>query len=52
MPFYTTKAKGMGLGLAIGRSIAEGHGGSLTLRSVPGQGSTFHFALPQAEPGP
>ncbi len=52
VPFYTTKAKGMGLGLAIGRSIAEGHGGSLTLRSVPGQGSTFHFALPQAEPGP
>lgn len=49
VPFYTTKAKGMGLGLAISRSIAEGHGGTLTLRSTAGEGSSFRFVLPAAE---
>jgi len=47
-PFYTTKPKGMGLGLSISRSIAEAHGGSLTLRSTVGEGTTFRFALPVA----
>ncbi|MCC7061056.1 MAG: hypothetical protein IT508_12570, partial [Burkholderiaceae bacterium] len=46
LPFYTTKAKGMGLGLVISRSIAEEHGGSLTLRSTPGVGTVFRLLLP------
>lgn len=45
-PFYTTKPKGMGLGLAISRSIAESHGGTLTVRSQPRAGSVFRLELP------
>jgi signal transduction histidine kinase len=37
---------GVGLGLALARAIAEGHGGSLTVRSAPGEGTTFTLALP------
>jgi signal transduction histidine kinase len=37
---------GSGLGLFIARSIAEAHGGSLKVRSAPGQGSTFTLELP------
>jgi C4-dicarboxylate-specific signal transduction histidine kinase len=43
--FYTTKPDGMGLGLAISRSVAEGHGGRLTARAVEG-GAEFTLALP------
>jgi signal transduction histidine kinase len=45
-PLFTTKARGIGLGLAMARAIAEKHGGSLTAQSVPGQGSTFTLLLP------
>jgi C4-dicarboxylate-specific signal transduction histidine kinase len=47
-PFITTKAKGMGLGLAVSRSIIEAHGGRLWVVSTPGQGATFGFDLPVA----
>jgi signal transduction histidine kinase len=39
-------SEGAGLGLALGRAIAEGHGGSLTVTSAPGAGATFTLSLP------
>jgi len=41
-----TGGRGSGLGLAVARAIAEAHGGTLTVESVPGQGATFTIALP------
>ena len=46
-PFFTTKAKGMGLGLPIARSIIEAHGGTLSGRATSKDaGSIFEFTLP------
>lgn len=45
-PFYTTKKTGMGMGLAICRSLIEAHNGTLRFTSKPGKGSTFYFTLP------
>ena len=45
-PLFTTKAKGMGFGLAISRRVVEAHGGSINVESRPGEGSTFTVILP------
>jgi signal transduction histidine kinase len=44
--FYTTKAKGTGLGLTVARDIALAHGGDLTMESRNGSGATFVLSLP------
>ncbi len=44
-PFYTTKDRGVGLGLAICQKIIKEHGGSIRARSKPGRGSVFYIRL-------
>lgn len=47
-PFYSTKPKGIGLGLAISRALIEAHGGQLWADIEHGPGATFHFTVPFA----
>ena len=50
-PFFTTRAGGTGLGVALARSVIALHGGSVRYESAPGKGTTVRATLPGAGPG-
>ena len=50
--FFTTKERGLGLGLSIARSLVEAHGGRIWAEDHGGRGATFHVALPVTAGGP
>ncbi|HEY4212549.1 MAG TPA: ATP-binding protein [Steroidobacteraceae bacterium] len=45
-PFFTTKREGLGVGLAISRTIIAAHAGRMWATSIPDRGAAFHFTLP------
>jgi len=49
-PFFTSKPRGLGMGLAICRSIIEAHGGKIWPENNPAGGTTLHFSLPLMSP--
>ncbi len=46
-PYYTSKQHGIGLGLAIVQSVVSDHGGTISVKSEPGRGTTFVIELAQ-----
>ena len=44
-PFFTTKERGVGLGLAVCERIIRSHGGRIRVKSIPGKGTIFHIRL-------
>ena len=49
-PEYTTKEKGLGLGLPLAHEIIRGHGGEIRVLSHKGEGTTFEILLPAERP--
>ncbi len=50
-PFYTTKQQGLGLGMPYAKKIIEQHGGTISVASQPGEGTTISVALPAEAEG-
>lgn len=50
-PLFTTKARGIGLGLAVSRALAQSNGGDMRVESEPGRGARFTVILPAAAEG-
>lgn len=50
-PFFTTKSSGMGLGLAVCRTIVQTHGGRLWIENCADRGATVHLVMPAARDG-
>ena len=50
-PYYTSKEHGTGLGLAIAQSVVSDHGGTISVLSEPGRGTTFVIELPDRDTG-
>jgi signal transduction histidine kinase len=48
-PFFTTKARGIGLGLAVTKRVVEAHGGTISVQSTPSVGTSFTVTVPTAD---
>jgi signal transduction histidine kinase len=48
-PFYTTKSRGIGLGLAVTKRVVEAHGGTISVQSTPSVGTSFTVTVPAAD---